>query len=208
MALAGQGDDRRAAAMLGQLAFADEAGGGRPSIRGICTSIRIRSHSPPSQAGHRVDPVADHHRLDADLGQQRLQHQLVDRIVLRRQHPHAGVAVRPTRGPADAAACRGGAALRAGRSPRGSGRVTTKVEPSPSALFASIRPPISSASSRQMASPRPGAAVPPGGRGVGLGELLEQRRLLGRAMPMPVSATVRVSTPPRRPTRTDTRPAR
>jgi hypothetical protein len=42
--------------------------------------------------------------------------------------------------------------------PRSSGNSTKKVEPLPSSLITEIWPPISSASSRQMARPRP---VPP-----------------------------------------------
>ena len=57
-----------------------------PSITGICMSIRITSQSPASQASTACCAVVDHRRLDADLVQQGLQHQLVDRVVLGGQH--------------------------------------------------------------------------------------------------------------------------
>ena len=75
-----------------------------PSISGIWMSIRITSQSPVSQASSAACAVVDHGRLDADLVEQGLQHQLVDRVVLGRQHPQR----RPARGAAAALAARRG----------------------------------------------------------------------------------------------------
>ena len=58
------------------------------------------------------------------------------------------------------------------------GRRTVKTEPFPGSLVTVTSPPIMRASLRVMASPETGAAEPLRGRGIGLGELLEQLRLL------------------------------
>ena len=72
----------------------------------------------------------------------------------------------------------------------GAGRRGRIVVPVPWALSSVTSPPISVARRRQITSPRPGAAVAPGGRRVGLRELLEQARAADRrGMPMPVSVT-------------------
>ena len=62
-----------------------------PSITGIWASIRIRSHSPCSQAATRFGAIVDQHRFKPDLAEQGLQHQPVHLIVLGRQDAQRAV---------------------------------------------------------------------------------------------------------------------
>ena len=60
------------------------------------------------------------------------------------------------------------------------GKRTVKTEPLPGSLVTVTSPPIMRASLRVIAKSEAGAAVLPGGRGIGLAEFLEQLRLLLR----------------------------
>ena len=147
-----------------------------PSITGICMSIRIRSQGSRAQASTASRPSPTITGSTPTWASRVLQHQLVH-ARCPRPPARAGAAARPARvGSAGAAPAGAGAAAT-----RGSGRSTVKVEPSPGALSARDR---AAHQLGQLAADRQAqarAAVAAGGRGVGLGELLEQAGRAARA---------------------------
>ena len=108
-----------------------------------------------------------------------LEDQPVGGVVVDDEHPQAG---QPLGACASAAPARSRPALKRQREPEGAAlaRVRSRRR---------CRRPSAPRAARQMARPEPGAAVLARGRGVGLGERLEEPLDVVGAMPMPVSVT-------------------